>query len=73
MMAPSTASPQNLFGASRLGHGSSVNSECFSIVDIFYVWKENREENKTIETAKQLVKLAGNKLDSVILILKGSF
>lgn len=47
--------------------------ECFRVTNTFYVWKENKEENKMIENNKQLVKLAGDKVDSVILNLNGSF
>lgn len=67
------ASQQSLFRASLLGQGLFLYlMECFCIVDTSYLWDENTEENKTIENAKQVVKVdCGG--GGGILILNSSF
>lgn len=65
---------KNLSRAGLLGQGLILYlAVCFRIVDSADVWNENTEENKTVENARQVVKLAGNNVDSVNLILNGRF
>lgn len=71
---PTMASQQKLSRAGLLGQGLILYlAVCVSIVDSAGVRDENTEENKTVENARQVVKLAGNNIDSVILIWNGRF
>ena len=47
--------------------------QCFGVMATFYVWNSDREESATTGNTKQLVKLARNKVGSVILTLNGRF
>lgn len=68
------ASQQKLSRAGLLGQGLILYLAVYvSIVDSADVWNENTEENKMVENARQVVKLAGNNIDLVILILNGRF